>query len=206
MSTTVSPSEQRVVLRDVDWETYLSLADKTNRSGKLITYDCGVLEIMSPSRNHEILKSMIGRMVERYAEIRGIDATSTASTTFKSPVSRRAFEADESFYIEHESLVRGRSEIDLQIDPPPDLVIEIEQTRSSIDKLALFADFGIPEVWRVDGKNLWIARLIDGQYTTSPSSVAHLGFPIEAAVKTLRQIGVHSETQLIRRFVEQVEL
>ncbi len=101
MNTTISPGEQRVVLRDVDWETYLTLAEKTNRPGKLITYDCGVLEIMSPSRNHEILKSMIGRMVERYAEIRGIDATSTASTTFKRSASQRGFEADESFYIEH---------------------------------------------------------------------------------------------------------
>lgn len=204
MSTTVSPGEQRVVLRDVDWETYLSLAEKTDRPGKLITYDCGVLEIMSPSRNHEIFKSMIGRMVERYAEIRSIDATSTASTTFKSPASRRAFEADESFYIEHESVVRGRSEIDLQIDPPPDLVIEIEQTRSAINKLALFAEFGIAEVWRFDGTNLWIGCLANGQYITSLSSTVLPSFPVEHAVEILRAIGTQSETKLIRRFADDI--
>ncbi len=109
------------------------------------------MEIMSPSRAHEIDKSMLGRMIERFAEFHNIDISSSASTTFKRRNLRRGFEADESFYIEHEAAVRDKIESDLSIDPPPDLVIKVDRSRSSINKLSLLAQFGVPEFWRYDG-------------------------------------------------------
>ena len=201
MSTITPPSEQRVVLRAVSWQLYAALAEDAERTGRLMTYDRGQLEIMSPSRAHESDKSMLGRMVERFAEIRGIDIASSASTTFKRSDLQRAFEADESYYIQHEAAVRATREIDLAVDPPPDLVIEVEITRSALDKLALFAAMGIPEVWLYDGHKLWLGLRAGEGYEPISESTALPGFPVAEADATLRASGQASETELIRRFV-----
>ena len=206
MSTGTIAGEQRVLLRSISWQTYETLADNPDRAGRLLTYDQGVLEIMSPSRAHESDKSMLGRMVERFAEEQGIDICSSASTTFKRKDLDRGFEADESYYIRNELIVRDKREIDLLIDPPPDLVIEIEMSRSAINKLALFASIGIPEVWRYNGTRLWLGRLAEDDYESISQSIELPGFPIEAAVEILQSIGTASETELIRRFVKACDL
>jgi Uma2 family endonuclease len=203
MSATTVAGEQRVLLRSISWQTYESLADNSDRTGRFLTYDRGQLEIMSPSKAHESGKTMLGRMVERFAEEQQIDVCSTASTTFKRKDIDRGFEADESYYVRHEALVRDKVEIDLMVDPPPDIVIEIASTRSVINTLALFASIGVPEVWRYDGDQLWIYRLSDEAYESTGQSLELPGFPVEAATKILKAIGQASETQLIRRFVEQ---
>ena len=202
MSTETIAGEQRVLLRSISWETYETLAENPDRAGRLLTYDQGVLEIMSPSRAHESDKSILGRMVEMYSLHHDIDICSSASTTFKRKDLERGFEADESYYIRNESIVRNKREIDLLLDPPPDLVIEIEMSRSAINKLALFASIGIPEVWRYDGNRLWLGRLTGDAYEPSNCSIELPGFPIDAAVGILQSIGSASETELIRRFVK----
>ncbi len=68
--------------------------------------------------------------------------------------------------------LRGRAEIDLVVDPPPDLILEMEVSRSAIDKLALFAAMGIPEVWRTDGHQVTILLLDSGEYRPSIASAA----------------------------------
>ena len=201
MSTEIIGGEQRVLLRSISWQIYEALADNPDRAGRLLTFDQGVLEIMSPSRAHESDKSMLGRMVEMFSLHHNIDVSSSASTTFKRSDLERGFEADESYYIRNEEVVRDKREIDLPIDPPPDLVIEIEMSRSAINKLALFASIGIPEVWRYNGTQLWIGTLAGGEYEQISQSVELRGFPIEAAVEILHSIGIASETELIRRFV-----
>ncbi len=202
MSTETIAGEQRVLLRSISWQTYETLADNPDRAGRLLTYDQGVLEIMSPSKAHESDKSILGRMVEMYSLQHDIDICSSASTTFKRKDLERGFEADESYYIRNESIVRNKRAIDLLVDPPPDLVIEIEMSRSAINKLALFASIGIPEVWRYDGNRLWLGRLNGDVYEPSNCSIELPGFPIDAAVEILQSIGSASETELIRRFVK----
>ena len=202
MSVETIVGEQRILLRSISWQTYESLADNPDRAGRLMTYDQGVLEIMSPSRVHESDKSMLGRMVERFAEERDIDICSSASTTFKRKDLQRGFEADESYYIRNERIVRDKREINLLADPPPDLVIEIEISRSSISKLALFASIGIPEVWRYNGQMLWLGQLVNETYVPISQSIELPGFPVEHAVQILQSIGTASETELIRRFVK----
>ena len=204
MSLTTTHGEQRVLLRSISWQTYEMLADNPDRAGRLMTYDQGLLEIMSPSMAHESDKSLLGRLVEMYSLVRGIDLASSASTTFKRPDLKQGFEADESYYIQNEKLVRGKREIDLAFDPPPDLVIEIEMTRSAINKLALLASIGVPEVWRYDGETLWLGRLTDDDYQPIAASEVLDGFPVGDAVATLKSVGSASETELIRRFVEKL--
>ena len=137
MSTVPASSEQRVVLRSVSWETYLALTEESESGSGRMTYDQGVLEIMAPGMPHEIAKRLIGRMIETFTLCRGIEIRSSSSTTFKRSELQRGFEADESYYIQHACELRGVREIDLSIHPPPDLVIEVDMTNSSIPHVDL---------------------------------------------------------------------
>lgn len=164
MSTVLS-AETRTVLEHVRWDTFVELAEQRRGSVPRMTFDGGVLELMSPRRQHENIGRLLGRLVETYTEVREIEIQSVASTTFKRKDLQKAFEADESYYIEHAELIRPKEEVDLTIDPPPDLVIEVEITSSAIHKLKLFAAMGVPEVWRHDGEKLQMFELAGAEYT-----------------------------------------
>jgi Uma2 family endonuclease len=183
----------------------VALVEESERAGGRMTYDQGLLEIMTPSMPHEIAGSLLGRMIERYTEIRDIEIRTVASTTFRRRDLKRGFEADESYYIQHAADIRGLREIDLSIHPPPDLVIEIELTRSSIDKLTLFASMGIPEVWRYDGQSLWMGTRQHEGYQEITESRVLVGFPVALARELLALQLQSSETELIRRFVNSIE-
>jgi len=204
MSTISSFAEHRVLIDGVSWQTYSALVDESEHASGRMSYDEGTLEIMCPAIPHESSKSLIGRMIERFTEIRKIDIRSSASTTFRRTDLKRGFEADESYYIQNAELIRGKREIDLSIDPPPDLVIEVEITRSAINKLRMFASMGIPEVWRYDGKILSIGFLQSDRYSESEVSHVLPGFPVALASELLSQRFDVGETELIRKFVATV--
>ncbi len=202
MSTIPVSSEQRVVLRSVSWDTYLALSKEAGPGSGRMTYDQGVLEIMSPGMPHEIAKRLIGRMIETFTLCREIEIRSSSSTTFLMSGLQRGFEADESYYIQHASELRGIREIDLTIRPPPDLVIEVDISKSSIAKKGLFAAMKIPEVWRYDGTTLWMGRLYHDGYLDLAESWVLPEFPRELASKLLARQIEESETALIRTFLD----
>ena len=205
MSTISTLAEHRVLLDGVSWQTYSALVDESEHASGRMTYDQGTLEIMSPMMPHESGKCLIGRMIEMFTFLRGIDIRSSASTTFRRTDLKRGFEADESYYIQFAGHIRSKREIDLSIDPPPDLVVEVEMTRSAIDKLSLFASMGIPEVWRYDGKVLSIGFLQSDRYIECEVSHVLPGFPVALASALLSQRFDVSETELIRKFVADVD-
>ncbi|CAN5553677.1 Uma2 family endonuclease [soil metagenome] len=173
METVKSPAEQKVLLNNVSWETYESLLeDHWDSSGPRFTFDRGMLEIMSPSPEHEAYNRSIALLVEFVAEKLGIDVYNLGSTTFRREDLERGFEPDSCFYIRNEEQVRGKDRIDLDVDPPPDLVIEVDITSPSTNKLPIYAQLGVPEVWRYDGEKLEILKLENGGYAESPESVA----------------------------------
>jgi len=181
MATTLSLPEQRVILRSVSWQTYEQLlADHADASAPRFTYDRGVLEIMSPSTEHEIYNRAIAMIVEVLAEEMGLDIVNLGSTAFKREELQRGFEADSCFYIQTAERMSGRVHIDPSVDPPPDLVIEIDITRSSLGKLAVFSAFRVPEIWRYDGKRAEIFKLAGTEYVESESSAA---FPVVSSAK-----------------------
>ncbi len=172
MATIQSPPEQRVVLRNVDWDTYERLLQaNSDSSAPRLAYDRGDLEIMSPLPEHEEANRNIAMIVEVFAEEFGIDIRGLGSTTFRRRALDRGFEADSCFYIQNESRVRGRARLD-EADPPPDLVVEIEITSPAIPKLPIYASFGVPEVWRYNGERLAILLLDGDDYREAEESRA----------------------------------
>lgn len=148
-------AEQRVLLRNVSWETYERLvSEREERPVPRFFYDRGVLEIVSPSKGHESISRIVALLVEELAVELDIDVESAGSTTFKREDLARGFEPDECFYLQNVEYVRGKENIDLDAgDPPPDLVFEVDVASPSLDKLPIFARVGVAEVWRyADGR------------------------------------------------------
>ncbi len=196
----VQEPENRTLLESVRWETFIELAEQRRGSVPRMVYDKGFLEMMSPRRQHESIGGLIGRLIETFSEVMEIEVQSVASTTFKRKDLQKAFEADESYYVTHAEQIRPKEEVDLSVDPPPDLVIEIEITSSAIEKLKLFAAMEVPEVWRHDGESLSMFRLTAGTYETIASSHELPGLSattIDWYVRRRFEIG---ETQLVRQF------
>ena len=200
-----SESESRTVLENVAWDTYSALADQRRGSVPRMTYDNGVLEMMSPTREHENIGRLIGRMVETYSERKDIEIISVASVTVKRSDLSKAFEADESYYIPHATQLLPKIELDFGVDPPPDLVIEIELTSSAIKKMQLFAAMHILEVWRHDGESLQMYRWEDGTYHLIESSLQLPGLTSHRINETLALRDSIGETKLIQRFRNSIE-
>lgn len=144
----------RVVLRGVSFATYRGLRDDLDRAGDRtrLTFDRGILEIMSPLYRHDRDARSLLFLVEAVAKGLDLDFEAGGATTFKREDLDRGLEPDECFYIANEPRIRGRETLDLAFDPPPDLAIEVDVSRSSLDKLAIYAALGVPEVWRMEGE------------------------------------------------------
>ena len=164
---------QCVILPGVSWETYQRLlVDFQDSHAAHFAYDQGRLEIMVLSAEHEEDKDVLTLLVNVLAEEMGIDVRSFGSTTFQREDLGRGFEPDGCFYVAHEARVRGKRKLDLAVDPPPDLVIEIDITSPSLNKFPLFAALRVPEVWRYDGTRLQVFTLAEDEYVERIESVA----------------------------------
>ena len=201
MSILIPQAENRVVLSDISWATFEALLADADHRNSLFTFDRGILEIMSPSSEHERFGRLIRRMIEAFTEEMEIPLRSGGSTTLKSEFKQRGLEPDECYYVANESAVRGLDEIDLDVNPPPDLAIEIDISSSSLDKLGIYAALGVPEVWMCDGKHLKIYRLQnDGAYAMQEHSPTFPSLPPETILDFLARRKTTDETSWIKSF------
>jgi Uma2 family endonuclease len=172
METIKSPAEHRIILHNTSWETYERLMKERGESRvPRFTYDRGELEIMSPSTEHERFNRRIAQLVLAVAEELDVEAEDLGSTTFRREDLERGFEPDSCFYIQNEEQVRGKDRIDLAVDPPPDLVIEIDITSPSFSKPPIYAQMGVPEVWRYDGERMTTLVLEGSDYAETSESI-----------------------------------
>lgn len=165
----IIPPGHQLLMKDVSWQMYEDLlADLGEQRGSRINYSQGTLEIMSPLPEHEDDKVMIADFVKAILEEQDIEFRSLGSTTFKSQQMNQALEADDCFYIENEAAVRGKKRIDLSIDPPPDLAIEIDITART--RFNNYEALEVGELWRFNGTSLEINVLQDGVYIQGAES------------------------------------
>ena len=191
---------EKVRLSGVPWDAYVSFCDGLEEQHVRMTYDRGELEIMTLSPQHENRKKRLGRFVETLTEELEIDIASFGSMTCRRKSQLRGLEPDDCYWIANEPAVRGREDIDLENDPPPDLSLEIEVSESVLDRMGIYAALKVPEVWRWDGETLSIHVLGPrGAYRTVKRSKAFPFLPIEELQAFLARTDV-SETSLIREF------
>jgi Uma2 family endonuclease len=201
MSAGTTTHESRKLLRGVSWQDYVALRDNDEYRNTRMTFDRGSLELMSPTKLHERVGYLIGRCIDVWTEERRIAVQSCRSTTFRRNDLLRGLEPDNCYYIEHEPAVRDRDDLDLSIDPPPDLAIEVDVTAQSIDRMAIYAALGVTELWRWHDDALNILRLnAKREYSEVSASQALTGFPCERLVELVKRRTSTDETTLIREF------
>ncbi|MEO0406564.1 MAG: Uma2 family endonuclease [Cyanobacteria bacterium P01_A01_bin.135] len=201
MTAAIAAPSRQVVLRGVSWGTYQALVrDLESEPGKRLTYDQEILEIMVPLPSHEGYKKLLGRMVEVTTEETETEIRSLGSTTWSREDLRKGLEADECYYIQNERAVRGQDAIDLGVDPPPDLAIEVDITSSSMERMGIYRALGVPEVWRFDGEVLRIYRLVAGDYREQDASEALPLLEKGEILRFLQMSGTMGETSWVRAF------
>lgn len=199
--TTTPLTEQRVILKNITWQMFESLlAAKGEDSGTRFAYDRGVLEIMSPLMPHEHTKRLIEDCIKILVDELDLNVKSVGSMTCKRQDIDRGLEPDSSFYIQNEPLVRSREELDLTQDPPPDLMLEVDFSNSSLNKLPIYQALGVPEVWRYAAGVLTIRQLQQGQYIERDYSPAFANLPLTEIPRFLKQSNQIGETQMLRSF------
>ena len=200
MIATLSTQKNSVILNNIRWETYQYLVqDSEEQPNKRLTYDRGILEIMTPLPEHEVYKKLIDRFVLVMVEEMNKEMRSLGSCTWSRQDLKKGLEPDECYYINHEEAVRGKLNIDLNFDPPPDLAIEIDITSSSLNRMSIYEALGVAEVWRFDGQFLSIYQLVDGIYQMSDKSGVFPFIKGEDIMRFLQQLE-GGEMALIKAF------
>jgi Uma2 family endonuclease len=199
--------ERPILLRGISWKTYESLLDDyAERGAPRLTYDHGVLEIVSPLKLHEQTHVILAEIVSALTYAWDLDSLNLASTTFKREDLERGFEPDSCFYLRSAARVSSLTQINLSAgDPPPDLVIEVDVTSPSLDKMPIFAAIGVPEVWRWSAGEVRFFVLTEGAYQERHTSEVLAPLTVERVNDWLTQrtaMRVRQWTQDIHRWAE----
>jgi Uma2 family endonuclease len=204
MSTVSLPTslDGRVLLYGVAWDEYTRLLRAfAERPSVRLTYDRGVLEIMTPLFRHDHPARFIGRMITALTEELDLPIACGGSTTLRRRPRKRGLEPDECFWIANEPRVRSLERLNLRTDPPPDLAVEIDVTSSSLNRMAIYAALGVPEVWRLDAAGLTF-HLLQADSTYGPATLSR-SFPSVSAADIshfLALLGKQEENELLRQF------
>lgn len=193
--------ENRFLIQGLDWQGYETFLNILQDRPIRIAYDRGDLELMSPSFIHERFGHLLGYMVEVITDELEIPRVAAGSTTFRREALERGIEPDECYYLASAQRLRKARQIDLTIDPPPDLAIEVEITTSIINRLGIYGALGVPEIWRYDGEHLKVfLRQPDGTYAESPTSAAFPFLPMAELARFLGEADGNDDTRWGRSF------
>lgn len=156
--------ENRMAFRSLDWSAFQQIRQLlAERTQARFTYDNGILEITMPLEGHERFARLIELFIRILVVELGLKMKSMGSTTLARADLLKSAEPDNGYYIQNYNLVADH-EVDLAIDPPPDLVVEVDITHTNIQKNDLYASLDVPEFWRFNGREWRIFRLVNGQY------------------------------------------
>lgn len=191
----------RLVLYDIPWQTYVRFLHALEGRHLRITYDRGAFEIMTLSLRHEGYSSLFSLLITVLAMELNIPVRNAGSTTLKRRRLHRGLEPDKCFYIGNEPAIRGKTRLDLRVDPPPDLAIEIDVTPSSLNRVGIYAKLGVPEVWRFDGETLR-AYVLDstGHYQQTTQSLSFPKLPLDVLAGLVARTGQSDDASLVREF------
>jgi Uma2 family endonuclease len=193
--------EQRFRFSLIDYPTYVAFGDMLGERHVRVTYANGEMEFMTLSKKHEHVKTLLGAFVETLVVEMDIDMTPGGSMTFQRADLQRGLEPDECYWIAHEAAMRKVEQADLTRDPPPDLVIEIEISRSSIDRMEIYSRLRVLEVWRFDGTVVRFEILNKkGRYEERERSKSFPFFRAADLNRLLAAVPGQSRTKLLRYF------
>ncbi|HEY5926219.1 MAG TPA: Uma2 family endonuclease [Kofleriaceae bacterium] len=179
--------DQVVVLHGVTWPHYVALSDARGESSRpLFAYLDGDLEIVTTSRGHEFIKTLLARLVETYAEEMNLRLNGLGETTWRNKARRAGLEADECY------TVRKKRKV-------PDLAIEVVLTSGGVDKLEIYRRLGVREVWFWINARVYVYRL-NGKYKEVQASVALPGIDLDALARIIAVADEDEQTEAVRAY------
>ncbi len=212
METVLNPSlkemaqaaiNQKLILQGVGWDFYERILEEfADSNGLHFAYDDGFLEVEVPLAKHEIPIQILSDLISTICIELEVDIRNFGSTTFRKQARAKGCEPDKGFYIQHERQVRGLDDINLSVNPPPDLVIEVDVTSPSLNKLPIYAALGVPEVWLYKGTEIIFYKLFGGVYDETQTSVALPMLDSRKATEFLQRGLTESYTKWIREIRE----
>ncbi|QDT39934.1 Uma2 family endonuclease [Stratiformator vulcanicus] len=189
-------------LSGVSYDEYDAISEAIGERNIRITYIDGELEIMSPSYKHDWAKMYFHNAVLVLARQLKIKIRACGSTTHKRKSSDKGFEPDQAYHIMSIPSLGRLGTYEPTKDVPPDLGIEVDVFSKSLERLPLYADFGIGEVWRYDNRNLDILQLRDGGYVRIEQSVCFPGVTSELILESLEVMDVDDDLEWMDRYTE----
>lgn len=190
---------QTIVLSNISWQTYQAMmADMGDHRATRIAYNQGILTLKMPSKLHEIINRLLARIVKTLTEELNLEVVDVGSTTLGREDLEKGAEPDTSFYIQNAYKLEG---LDPEIPKhlPPDLVIEVDITSPSTQRMEIYEALGVPEVWRyTKRRGLVIYQLLSGSYAESEVSAAFANVTAARLNEFLGQRQSQSENQVIR--------
>ncbi|MDB9526353.1 Uma2 family endonuclease [Oscillatoria sp. CS-180] len=198
------PVGQRLLVRNLDWQQFERILEELGETrSSRIAYSHGTLEIRMPSPEHEVDKELIGDLVKIVLDEFEMDCECFGSTTFKQEAMESGIEPDQCFYIQNQEEMRGKRRIDLTVDPPPDLTIEVDVTSKT--QLEAYAALGVPELWLYEKGRLNIYVLDEDQYRSTAVSPTFPNLPIlEWVARVIEQSLAVGRSPALRAFRKQV--
>jgi Uma2 family endonuclease len=195
-------------LRGISWQTYKALMTEVgeDRAWRVV-YDQGVLELKMPLAEHEEPKGLIESLIEAFADELEMEVRKLGALTLEREDLRRAIEPDSCFYVQSELQVRGKININLNTDPPPDLAIESDYTSSSLNKFSIYSSLGVGELWRYHQNQLQVYIRKGEGYERSDQSLAFPLFPIGeigSLIDQSREIGQRAVVRLFRKRIREI--
>jgi Uma2 family endonuclease len=205
MPATRTRRPSRFVFDRIGWADYTRMLRICDRQGLRTTYIAGRLEVMSPSFEHEFLSRILARMVEVCAEETGVDYACGGGATLRRKLQRRGLEPDDCFWIASVSAIDGSLNLDLETDPPPDLVIEVEITNPILDRIEVYSALGIPEIWRRSRTEFEVLGLDEtGRYTRRERSLSFPWLPATEIAAAISRFNGPRRMEFLREWNEVV--
>ena len=198
------PVGQRLLIQHLNWQQFEQILEELGEArSSRIAYSQGTLEIRMPSPEHEVDKELIGDLVKSLLDELEIDCECFGSTTFKQEAMESGIEPDQCFYICHQAQMRGKRRINLAVDPPPDLAIEVDVTSKT--QLVAYAALGVPELWLYERGKLNIYILESGQYRATTTSSTFPELPIlDWVTEVLEESITVGRSPALRNFRKQI--
>ena len=178
---------QKLILQGVGWDFYERVLEEFADSNAVhFAYDDGFLEVRVPLLKHEIPICILSDLVSMICVELRINVRNVGSTTFRKRAKSKGCEPDTAFYIQNVNKIRGLQEIDLSKDPPPDLVIEVDVTSPSLNRLPIYAGLGVPEIWLYKDGKIEFYKLYGEFYQEIDNSLAFSNLTSEKTAEFLQ--------------------
>ncbi|WP_286393075.1 Uma2 family endonuclease [Pseudanabaena mucicola] len=189
---------QTTILHDIDWQQFEAILEDLgdNRASRIAYFD-GVLEIRMPLPEHERTKVIISNLLVILLEELDWEWESLGSSTFKTKSMKAGIEPDDCFYIKNYVAMIGKKRLDMSIDPPPDIAIEVDLTSNT--QISAYEALAVAEIWRYANGKLSIRLLREGKYVESLVSLSFPDFPVIDGISQFLERGTELSISSLRR-------